>query len=54
MTPEQEQEHKRACLRRHYENMTMGRVLRLKSQLSKKRYMVLVKRVNHAKGYEFA
>lgn len=52
MTPEQIQ-HKKACLRRHYENMTKGQVLGLKSELTKKKYLILVKRVNYAKGYQF-
>ena len=48
-----DEQHKKNCLRRHYFNMTMGRVLLLKSQLTKKKYLILVKRVNYAKGYEF-
>jgi len=50
MTDEQ---HKKACLRKHYETMTMGQVLRLRSILTKKKYLILVKRVNYAKGYKF-
>jgi len=48
-----DEKYKKECLRRHYENMTTGRILRLRSQVSKKKYLILVKRVNYAKGYKF-
>ena len=53
MNEQQQNQHKKDCLRRHYEAMTMGTVLRLKSQLTKKKYLILVNRVNFAKGYQF-
>ena len=52
------EEFRKACLRRHYENMTYSTARRLLSELSKngketaksKRFK---KRINYAKGYEF-
>ena len=46
-------QYKKDCLRKHYKNMTYGRVMRQKSIMSKKNYLILVKRVNTAKGYKF-
>ena len=52
------EQHRKACLRRHYENMDIMRAKRLKSELeprnkptaASKRF---IKRINFAKGYQF-
>lgn len=46
-------QHKKACLRRHYENMTKERAYKVMSELNKSAKRIFKKRVNHAKGYEF-
>lgn len=45
--------HKKACLRRYYENMSIGKARTIKSSLNKTKAAVFVKRVNYAKGREF-
>ena len=48
------EEHRKECIRRHYENMDKlkaNKVLdELKTKAEKQRF---IKRINHAKGYEF-
>ena len=46
-------QQKKDALRKHYENMTYGKAMRIKSTLNKKDALILVKRVNTAKGYKF-
>lgn len=49
-----EQQHRKACLRRHYESMDKLRANKvldeLKTKAEKQRF---IKRINYAKGYEF-
>jgi len=58
ITTEAEIKHKKACLRRHYEQMTFGQAKRLISELEPRHRETIKskrfkKRINLAKGYDF-
>lgn len=46
-------QHKKDCLRRHYENMNSMRAKALMKGLNKKNTAIFIKRINYAKGYKF-
>lgn len=48
-----DEQRRKNCLRRHYENMNKTRSLKLMSQLTKEAKRKFKKRINYAKGYEF-
>ena len=52
MTSNDEQ-HRKQCLRRHYENMDKSRALLLSGSLGIGAKKIFIKRVNFAKGYRF-
>jgi len=41
------------CLKRHYQNMSSMRAKALMRKLSKKNTAIFIKRINYAKGYKF-
>jgi hypothetical protein len=48
-----DEQHRKDCLRRHYEDMDKVRALDLMGELGKKAKAIFVKRINYAKGYKF-
>ena len=52
MIPSDDQ-FRRECLRRHYENMDKSRALKLMGELSKAKKDIFIKRINYAKGCKF-
>lgn len=48
-----EEQHRKDCLRRHYEQMNKARAYKLKGSLTGRARAVFVKRINTAKGFEF-
>lgn len=49
-----DEQHRKSCLRRYYENMDKAKALSVLGNLSaKKAKAIFKKRINYAKGYEF-